>query len=151
MLDSNTLAPDFSVINHEGTEISLSDYRGKWVLLYFYPKDNTPGCTQEACALRDNFDALSEAGVVILGVSTDSPESHTAFKEKHALPFDLLADTDKDIVSRYEAQSALGGTKRVSYLINPDGIIARVYAKVKPLEHAQEVLTDIRNLTNTAD
>lgn len=145
-----TRAPAFTAPDQNGSLQTLAQYTGKWVLLYFYPKDNTPGCTAEACGLRDNFSDLSAAGVVILGVSTDTSNSHKEFAKKHKLPFILLADVEKNLVQKYGVRGEkrfLGktyhGTRRVSFLINPEGIIAKVYPAVKPRGHAQEVLTDI--------
>lgn len=152
---AGTRAPEFSVSDQDGAKHSLAQYKGKWVLLYFYPRDNTPGCTVEACGLRDNFSALTKAGIVILGVSTDSSTSHKKFAQKHKLPFTLLADDSKALVSLYGVwgeKKFLGksfhGTHRASFLISPDGVIAKVYEKVKPLGHAQEVLDDVRGFAS---
>lgn len=143
MLKIGIMAPAIEAQDQKGTTHKLSDYLGKWVLLYFYPRDNTPGCTAEACSLRDNFPHFEKVEAVILGVSTDSVESHEKFVNKFSLPFTLLSDKKKNIVSAYEA----GGLfKRVSYLIDPVGKIAKVYEKVKPAEHAEEVLKDIEAL-----
>lgn len=148
---AGTQAPEFSAPDQDGALHSLARYKGKWILLYFYPRDNTPGCTVEACGLRDNFSALTKAGIVILGVSTDSSTSHKKFAQKHKLPFTLLADDSKVLVSLYGVwgeKKFLGktfhGTRRASFLISPDGVITKVYEKVKPLGHAQEVLDDVR-------
>ena len=140
MLKTGIKAPEFVAFDQNNIEHKLSDYLGRWVLLYFYPRDNTPGCTVEACSLRDNYSSFKKIDALVLGVSTNSVASHDKFAQKFDLPFTLLADTDKKIVSAYEA----GGLfKRVSYLINPEGMIARVYEKVKPAEHAEEVLRDL--------
>lgn len=143
-------APDFKLPDGSGKEHALSDYRGKWVLLYFYPKDNTPGCTIEACSLRDRFDDFGAHGAVVLGVSTDSPESHRAFAQTHTLPFTLLADVHKEVVGRYGVfgeKKFMGrtyvGTTRASFLIDPEGRVRKVYEKVKPETHAEEVLADL--------
>ncbi|HET9641578.1 MAG TPA: thioredoxin-dependent thiol peroxidase [Candidatus Paceibacterota bacterium] len=145
------LAPDFSLPDQNGKTHSLSDYRGSWVLLYFYPKDDTPGCTIEACAIRDQFDYFKTADAVILGVSTDSVESHKRFAEKYSLPFTLLSDVNKEVVGRYGVfgeKKFMGktymGTKRTSFLINPEGKIERVYENVKPEIHADEVARDLK-------
>jgi len=143
MLKLGTAAPEFEAQDQNGIIHKLSYYKDKWVLLYFYPRDNTPGCTVEACSLRDNYSDFKKIDAIILGVSTDSVSSHDKFVQKYNLPFTLLADSEKKIIKAYEA----GGLfKRVSYLINPEGKIARVYEKVKPNEHASEVIRDLRAL-----
>lgn len=143
MLKIGIMAPAIEALDQKGITHKLSDYLGKWVLLYFYPRDNTPGCTVEACSLRDNFPHFEKTEAVILGVSTDSVESHEKFANKFSLPFTLLSDKEKNIVKAYEATGLI---KRVSYLIDPMGKIAKVYEKVKPAEHAEEVLKDIEAL-----
>lgn len=139
-------APDFTAPTNGGGKVSLSELRGKNVVLFFYPKDNTPGCTKEACGLRDNFEELKKRAVV-LGISTDSVKSHDKFVEKFQLPFTLVADEDKAIVNAYGVwgpQKFMGvpytGTSRVTFLIGPDGRIRKIWPKVKPAEHAAEVL-----------
>jgi peroxiredoxin Q/BCP len=146
-LNEGDLAPDFTTTTHEGKTVSLSDFRGQNVLLYFYPKDSTPGCTKEACAFRDEFSQFKKKGVVIFGVSTDSAKSHTRFVEKYKLPFPLLVDEDKKIVNAYGAygpRTFMGinytGTHRITFLIGPDGKIRKIWLKVKPAEHAREIL-----------
>ncbi len=140
MLKIGTIAPEINAPDQNGIEHKLEDYRGKWVLLYFYPRDNTPGCTIEACTLRDNYPNFKKIDAVILGVSTDSVTSHDKFVQKFNLPFTLLADENKKIVKDYDA----GGLfRRISYLIDPEGKIAKAYDKVKPAEHAEEVLHDL--------
>jgi peroxiredoxin Q/BCP len=140
-------APDFTGTATDGREVSLSDFKGKNVVLYFYPRDDTPGCTKESCAFRDVFSAFKEKGAVILGVSIDSIKSHAKFTEKYKLPFPLLADEDKKIVQAYGVwgqKSFLGrkymGTHRVTFLIGKDGRIMKIWPKVKPEVHAREVL-----------
>lgn len=140
-------APDFTATTQEGTKVSLADFKGKNVVLYFYPKDNTPGCNREACGFRDSFSQLSAKGAVVLGVSTDSAASHAKFVGKFSLPFTLLADESREIVQAYGAwgqKSFLGkkymGTHRITFLIGPDGTIKHIWPAVKPAEHAQEVL-----------
>ena len=130
-----------------GVRISLAYLKGRHVILYFYPRDDTPGCTKEACAFRDEFASLKEKGAVVLGVSTDSAKSHAKFVEKYKLPFLLLADDEKKIVEAYGVwgqKSFMGrnylGTHRVTFLIGPDGRIKKVWPKVKPEEHVREVL-----------
>ncbi len=140
MLEIEIMAPEIIAPDQNGIEHKLSEYRGRWVLLYFYPRDNTPGCTVEACALRDNYPHFAKIDAVVLGVSTDSIVSHDKFVQKFSLPFTLLADTDKKIVKAYGAGGLL---RRISYLIDPDGKIAKVYNRVKPAEHAEEVLRDL--------
>jgi peroxiredoxin Q/BCP len=141
-------APDFSVAASDGKTVHLKDYVGKGnIILYFYPKDDTPGCTKEACAFRDHLADFKKAGVVILGVSTDPVKSHDRFVEKYQLPFTLLADEDRKIVQAYGVwgeKTFMGrkyqGTFRVTFLIGPDGRIKKVWPEVKPEEHAAEVL-----------
>jgi peroxiredoxin Q/BCP len=146
-LKEGDVAPDFTAPTNDGGKLSLSDFRGKSVILYFYPRDNTPGCTKEACAFRDEFGAFKKKGAVVLGVSTDSAKSHDKFVEKYQLPFTLVSDEDKKIVQAYGAwgeKSFLGrkyqGTFRVTFLIGPDGKIKKVWPAVKPAEHPEEVL-----------
>jgi thioredoxin-dependent peroxiredoxin len=146
-LKEGDVAPGFTASTNGGGKVSLSDFKGKHVILYFYPRDNTPGCTKEACAFRDEFAAFKRQGAVVLGVSTDSVKSHDSFAEKYKLPFILVADEDKKIVQAYGdwgEKSFLGrnyqGTHRVTFLIGPDGRIKKVWPAVKPVEHAQEIL-----------
>ena len=146
-LKEGDLASGFCALTNGGGKVSLADFKSKNVILYFYPKDDTPGCTREACAFRDHFDELKEKGAVVLGVSTDQVKSHDKFAEKFRLPFTLLADEDKEIVEAYGAwgqKSFMGrkymGTHRVTFLIGPDGRIKKIWPKVKPAEHAEEVL-----------
>ena len=135
-------APAFTLSDHTGTQHALSNYAGQWVLLYFYPKDDTPGCTTEACSLRDNLPKFSAVNAVVLGVSTDSVKSHAKFVQKYGLPFTLLADEDKIVVNAYGVQGMMG-TKRTSFLIDPAGKVARIYENVKPAEHVAQVLADL--------
>lgn len=144
-------APDFTATTQDGDQVSLSDFKGKPVVLYFYPRDDTPGCTKEACAFRDEFAQFKRTGAAVLGVSTDSARSHAKFAEKYKLPFTLLVDEDKRIVQAYGAwgqKSFMGrkylGTFRVTFLIGPDGLIKRIWPLVKPAEHAEEVLKALR-------
>lgn len=146
-------APSFTALDQNGKSHSLSDYKGKWVLLYFYPKDDTTGCTKEACALRDNFPSFNKLDAIVLGVSPDSVKSHTKFADKYELPFTLLADEDKQVINAYGVwgpKTFLGktheGVLRTSFLIDPQGKIAKVYEKVKPDKHAEEVLEDLKQL-----
>jgi peroxiredoxin Q/BCP len=151
-LKEGDVAPEFSVATSGGGKISLADFKGKNVILYFYPKDDTPGCTKEACAFRDNFAEFKKRGAVVLGVSPDSVKSHDKFIEKFKLPFTLLADEDKKIVEAYGVwgeKSFMGrkylGTHRVTFLIGGDGRIKKIWLQVKPDEHTAEVLAALRN------
>jgi thioredoxin-dependent peroxiredoxin len=151
LLAVGTQAPEFTTTDQDGKRHSLSDFKGKKVLLYFYPKDNTPGCTKEACGFRDRFNEFRRLGVEILGVSIDPEKSHRSFVQKHALPFTLLADTDKRLVEMYGVwgeKKLYGktymGTNRVTYLIDEAGKIIAVFPRVKPDTHAEEVLAVLR-------
>ena len=150
MLKENTLAPDFQLSDEAGVLHSLSQYRGKEIVLYFYPKDDTPNCTTEACNFRDDYSAFEKAGVVILGVSPDSPQSHAKFKQKYHLPFPLLADEEHKVCELYEVwgkKSMYGkeyyGVNRTTYLIGKNGMIRKVFEKVKPAEHSAEILAQL--------
>jgi peroxiredoxin Q/BCP len=153
MLKISSSAPDFALPDQDGRERSLSDYRGHWVLLYFYPKDDTPGCTKEACMLRENWSEFHKLGATVLGVSKDSVKSHKKFVEKYALPFTLLSDPDATVMKTYDVwaqKKFMGreymGTLRASYLIDPKGTIVNVYEKVEPAGHAEQVLADLARL-----
>jgi thioredoxin-dependent peroxiredoxin len=148
-----TKAPDFSLPDQDGKKHALSDYKGKWVLLYFYPKDNTSGCTVEACSMRDNLPQFQKLDAVVFGISPDSAASHKKFAEKYELPFTLLADEKREVVKKYgvwQKKSMMGreymGVARMSFLVDPKGIIVKIYEKVKPAEHAKEVVTELREL-----
>ncbi len=145
MLKTNDKAPNFSLPDQDGELHNLADYLGKWLLLYFYPKDFTSGCTKEACSFRDNFDKFTNK-LQIVGISGDSVESHKKFSDKHELPFTLLADPDKKIIKSYGTDGLILA-KRTSFLINPKGLIEKVYEKVNPALHAEEILEDIAKLT----
>ncbi len=147
MLKEGDDAPDFTTKNQNGEDVRLADLRGTRAVLYFYPKDDTPGCTKEACSLRDSFDIFEEKGIKIFGVSTDSEKSHQKFISKYSLPFDLLADTEKELVNAYGVYSEkmnygkkYMGINRTTFLIDEDGKIAKIFKKVKVDEHADEVL-----------
>lgn len=147
MLQAGDFAPDFTVKDQNGDEIKLSDFRGKRVVLYFYPKDDTPGCTKEACSLRDGFAEFEKNKIKILGVSTDDEKSHQKFISKYELPFTLLADTDHQVADAYESygeKQFMGknymGVLRKTFLIDEQGKIKRIFDKVKVDEHASEVL-----------
>jgi peroxiredoxin Q/BCP len=146
-------APDFKLSDETGKIHSLSDYKGQNVLLYFYPKDMTPGCTVEAQCFRDRLNDLKALGVQVLGVSADSIGSHQKFKEKHHLNFPLLADTDKEVIQKYgvwKEKSMYGkkymGISRESFLIDREGMIVKHYAKVTPAQHVEEVLKDAKKM-----
>lgn len=153
MPKAGTAAPDFTLPDQDGVLHTLSKYKGKWVLVYFYPKDDTGGCTKQACALRDADPDFSKLKAVVLGISADSVAKHKKFVEKYQLPFTLLADETKKVVKKYGVwglKKFMGreyeGIFRTSFLISPDGVIAKVYEKVKPEQHAQEVLADLKEL-----
>jgi len=152
-LKTGDKAPSFSLPDQSGKTHALKDYAGKWVLLYFYPKDDTPGCTVEACTLRDNFPKFKKMQAVVLGVSADAVKKHAKFAEKYELPFTLLADEEKEAIKAYGVwakKKFMGreymGILRNSYLIDPKSKIAKVYEGVKPKEHAEEVLADLKAL-----
>jgi len=147
-LTPGSKAPDFKVKDQEGNTVSLKDFKGKKVVIYFYPKDDTPGCTKEACNLRDNYSLLTDKGIVLLGVSTDDEKSHQKFIKKFELPFPLLADTEHAIVDAYKVwveKSMYGrkymGTARVTYLINETGKIEQVIEKVEVSNHTAQILS----------
>ena len=138
------VAPDFELPFGSGKR-RLSEYRGKVVVVYFYPKDDTPGCTTEACNFRDNFDNYKSKGIEVIGVSVDSESSHKKFVEKYDVPFVLAADTSKEISKKYNVLG-IGTAKRVTFIINKEGKIAHIYPKVSPKEHANEVMGKIKEL-----
>src|SRR6516165_9301868 len=147
LLEVGDKAPAFKTTDQDGDEVALRDFKGKKVVLYFYPKDDTPGCTKEACSFRDGWTKFRGKGVAVVGVSVDDEKSHRKFADKFSLPFALLADTDREIVKAYGVwgeKSMYGrkymGTHRVTYLVNEKGKIAAVWPKVKPENHADEVL-----------
>lgn len=150
MIEENTTAPDFTLKDQAGIDHSLSDYLGQWVLVYFYPKDDTPGCTIEACSIRDAWEDFKQAGVTVLGVNADTTTSHKKFADKYQLPFILLSDPEKQVLKKYGAfqgKNMFGrrftGINRISYLIDPKGKIFKIYPKVNPSEHANNVLADV--------
>lgn len=153
MPPTGTKAPTFSLPDQDGCVHSLSDYEGRYVLIYFYPKDDTPGCTKEACVIRDALPDFKGLDAVVLGISPDSVASHKRFAEKYDLPFLLLADEDRKVVKEYGVwgrKKFMGreydGVMRASFLIAPDGTIAKAYENVKPEVHASEVLEDLKEL-----
>ncbi len=148
MLDIGKKAPDFKLFDQSGIEHKLSDYKGSLVLIYFYPKDDTPGCTKEACAIRDDYSDFKKLGIQVFGISKDSVQSHKKFQEKYDLPFALLSDPDRKVIEKYEATKEIFGnvgTKRISYLIGKDGKILKTYPNVDPTTHSMEILEDVRN------
>jgi len=152
-LNINTIAPDFQAKTDQDITISLADYRGKWVVLYFYPKDNTSGCTKEACSFNDNISAFNEIDAVVLGVSPDSVKSHVNFKTKFNLQFTLLSDIDKEICKLYDVlgEKSMYGKKylgviRTTYIIDPEGNIRWVNPKVSVEGHTQEVIKQLNSL-----
>jgi peroxiredoxin Q/BCP len=144
-----TPAPAFALKDQDRRTHTLADYRGRWVVLYFYPKDDTPGCTTEACNFRDDLPALRALGVQLLGVSLDSSASHAEFAKKYSLPFPLLADEDGQVARAYGALRALGPftcAKRHTFIVDPDGKIARIYRDVDPASHSRQVMEDVSAL-----
>ncbi len=146
-------APNFSLPDQEGVVRSLADFAGSWLIFYFYPKDDTPGCTKEACNFRDNTTEFQKRGTVIVGVSKDSVASHKKFAEKYRLSFPLLSDEKLEVIKAYDAWGekkfmgrTFAGVLRNTYLINPHGEIVKIYEKVNPLVHAHEILRDIDTL-----
>jgi thioredoxin-dependent peroxiredoxin len=147
MIEEGKPAPDFTLLSDKGESVTLSSFRGKKVVLYFYPKDDTPGCTVEACEFRDAYDRFLEKGAVVIGISADSGASHAKFRDHHKLPFWLLADTDRTVLRAYGAlgeKSMFGktyeGILRSTFVIDADGKVLKVFPKVKPAGHAGEIL-----------
>ena len=147
MLTEGTLAPDFTLTDDQGTEVSLSDFRGKKVVLYFYPKDDTPGCTTEACEFRDGHTSILAKGAVVLGISPDTVKSHQGFKLKYNLPFHLLSDPDHQVAELYGAwgeKKSFGktydGILRTTFILDEQGVVQKVFKNVKPQGHTEEVL-----------
>jgi thioredoxin-dependent peroxiredoxin len=146
-LNTGDKAPDFTVRDHKGEEISLENLKGKKIILYFYPKDNTPGCTAEACSLRDGYDELLKAGFAVVGVSPDDEKSHQNFSKKYDLPFHLIADTEKELIKKYGVwgeKSMMGkkymGVIRTTFIINGQGMIEHILPKVDTKNHASQIL-----------
>lgn len=150
MLEIGTTAPDFTLPDQDGNPHTLSEYRGKKVILYFYPKDNTAGCTKQACGFRDRYPQIREKGAVVLGISKDSVKSHKNFEQKQELPFTILSDEEAKVIAMYDAwkeKSMYGrkymGTERTTYLIDEEGIIVKAYGKVKAADNPQQMLEDL--------
>lgn len=151
MLKVGDVAPDFKLSDETGKEISLSDFKGKKIVVYFYPKDDTPGCTKEACGFRDVYDYILEAGAVVIGISRDDSKSHEKFKNKYNLPFYLLSDPENKMLESYGAWQekkmygkAYMGIARITYIIDEAGVVQKAYPKVKPETHAEEILDDLK-------
>lgn len=143
-------APEFSLPDQDGRSRRLAEWRGRWVVLYFYPKDDTPGCTTEACNFRDDISRITQLGAQVVGVSIDDTASHKAFAEKYRLPFPLLADTGASVARQYGALSdwmVVKMARRYSFIIDPAGRIARVYLEVDPARHVQEIVADLKRLS----
>lgn len=147
MLEENLTAPDFELLDQNGKKVKLSDYAGRNVVLYFYPKDDTPGCTVEACGFRDNYSRFEQNNIVVLGVSPDKPSSHTKFIEKFSLPFTLLADTEHEVAEKYGVwglKKFMGkeymGVLRTTFVIGPDQKLVKIFRNVKPENHFEEIL-----------
>jgi len=145
MLNVGDVAPDFKAKDQNGRDVSLGEFKGRPVILYFYPKDDTPGCTKEACSFRDDMSSYSDAGVIVLGVSADGVDSHRKFTEKYGLNFTLVSDKDKSIINAYGVRGALF-TKRSTFIIDGDRKIVHVFPSVSPDGHAKEVLEKLREL-----
>ena len=150
LLNTGDKAPDFKGLDQDGNEIKLSDFKGENLIIYFYPKDSTPGCTAEACDLRDNYNMWIEKGYKVIGVSPDSQASHQKFIAKHELPFPLISDTEKDMIKAYGVwgpKKLYGreyeGLLRTTYVVGKDGLIEHVFAKVKTKEHTAQILKEI--------
>ena len=143
-------APDFSLADHEGNLHALADYQGQWLVLYFYPKDDTPGCTVEACSMRDARDTLAELGAQIIGISKDEPSSHEKFKAKFSLNFTLLSDPEGDVIEAYDSwgPKMFGklGIQRKTFIIDPAGQVVKVYGRVTPQGHGDQVIADLKQL-----
>lgn len=146
-------APDFTLNDSEGRPRSLSDFAGKWLVLYFYPKDDTPGCTTEACSLRDARDDIAALGAEVVGVSKDDAASHEKFKAKHSLNFTLLSDPEGEVINAYGAwgKKMFGkeGILRRTFIIDPNGTVVKVYGRVTPLGHGEQVIAELKRLQNS--
>ncbi len=149
ILEAGAPAPTLAQVAHDGTTIDLGALEGRLALIYFYPRDGTPGCTKEACAFRDVWERYQEAGVLVVGVSSDSDASHAEFAAEHSLPLPLIADEEHRWSTAFGVDTTLGMASRDSFLIGPDGKIAKVYRGVDPGVHADEVLADAKRLTTT--
>lgn len=153
MLSIGTIAPDFTLQDQNGAHVSLHDYNDTHVLVYFYPKDDTPGCTKEACSIAEVYSDFETLNITVIGISKDSPKSHKKFAEKYNLPFRLLSDGEGKVIDAYGAwqnKSMFGrsfmGVARISYLLSPKGVIVKVYPNVDPATHALQILSDVKEL-----
>jgi len=147
MLQAGQKAPEFALKDSKGEVRELQEFYGSPTVIYFYPKDDTPGCTTEACSFRDNYNQFEQQGIQVVGISYDSPESHAEFKEKYNLPFTLLSDSDKTVAEKYGADRGLlnfVGAKRISYLLDKNGTIIKIYPNVTPADHAGDILEDFK-------
>ena len=145
-LSAGSQAPDFESVDQNGNKVRLSGFRGKTVVLYFYPKDNTPGCTAEACSFRDDMEPIADAGIKVLGVSADGVDSHKKFEKKYNLNFTLVADPGRNIIDEYGVRGAFGTARRVTFLIDREGRIRHIWPKVSPRGHSAEVLEKVKEL-----
>ena len=146
--------PNFYLLDQNGQPHTLKDFAGSWLVLYFYPKDDTPGCTTEACAFRDDLHQLAALGAQVVGVSVDDGQSHAQFAEKYHLPFPLLADVNKEVATRYGILMNLGVikmAKRYTFLINPQGKVSKVYNKVETSKHSKEIIDDLKQLAGVKE
>ncbi|HMK29256.1 MAG TPA: thioredoxin-dependent thiol peroxidase [Terriglobales bacterium] len=153
-MNVNDKAPEFSLNDQNGEKVSLKDFKGQTVVLYFYPRADTPGCTKEACEFRDDYSKVRKAGAVILGVSPDQPEAQKKFIDKYSLPFPLLADTEKKVAQAYEVWKEktmygkkMMGIERSTFIIGPDGRVKAIFRRVKPEGHAEQVLAALKDET----
>lgn len=146
MVDVGEKAPDIEVLDNEGKKVKLSDFRGKNIVLYFYPRDDTPGCTREACGFRDDVHEIRKMGAEVIGVSVDSPESHQRFIKKYGLDFPLLADKDKKMTKAFGALKDTGTAMRVTYIIDKNGVVRHFYPKVSPEGHSREMIEKLKEL-----
>jgi len=153
MLKIARKAPSFKLLDQNGQLQSLKDSFGKWTIIYFYPKDDTPGCTKEACAIADIYKDFKRQGVTVFGVSKDTPKSHLKFATKYNLPFTLLSDPTMEMMTKYDAfvdkkmfGKVVRGTNRITYVLDPEGKIAQVYPEVDPVSHALQLLADVKRL-----
>jgi peroxiredoxin Q/BCP len=150
---TGTAAPGFSLPDQNGAPRRLAEWRGRWVVLYFYPKDDTPGCTTEACSFRDDISLITALGAQVVGISVDDTASHKAFAEKHRLPFPLLSDATAEVAKQYGALSdwlVMKVAKRYTFIVDPAGRIAKVYLSVDPSRHSQEIVADLKQLQGKA-
>jgi thioredoxin-dependent peroxiredoxin len=157
MLKIGRKAPTFTLLDQDGETRKIKDYAGKWTVIYFYPKDDTPGCTKEACMITEVYKDFKKLGVSVLGVSKDTPKSHKKFAEKYNLPFTLLSDPTMEMMGTYGAAvekkmygKVVRGTNRITYLVAPDGKIAKAYPEVDPASHALQLLSDIKQIQKEA-